>query len=173
MHMVERHQQMCLAVVSSEDPKRERLPSLTGFEHTADPGSQWDRTLGIPAQARVFHTNTRSVRARARGERVMSNPTRVRSKDTALSIDEASFRARILSSSATLTSWATARVVKDQNANSSIPELFLDYEAYCRARKLEPLRRKTWLACLKLAGFYTVSGAFPRLRLKGDLLRGT
>jgi hypothetical protein len=46
-----------------------------------------------------------------------------------------------------------------------IDELFNDYAAFCRGRKLSPLPRKVWLASMKMAGFQTQSGGFVGMKL--------
>jgi len=84
-------------------------------------------------------------------------------------IDGAKLRERILASTSAVTDWASARVLKDRKAGTSvIGEFFSDYEAYCLSRKSRPLPRKVWLASMKMAGFQTQSGGFVGVTLKTD-----
>ncbi len=84
-------------------------------------------------------------------------------------IDRAKLRERILACTATVTDWASARVLKDRKAGPSvIGEFFSDYETYCLNRKTRPLPRKVWLASMKMAGFQTQSGGFVGVKLKTD-----
>jgi hypothetical protein len=76
------------------------------------------------------------------------------------------FRERILRNAVTVADWATARLGRDVKSDSSICELYADYESYCRRESQTPLPRKVWIATMKLAGFETQSGAFVGLLIQ-------
>jgi hypothetical protein len=84
----------------------------------------------------------------------------------ARAIDKAAIRESILRNTVPVTDWATARLLRERNADGCIGELYANYEDYCRREKCPSLGRKTWIAVLKLAGFETQSGAFTGLKLK-------
>lgn len=81
-------------------------------------------------------------------------------------INPAVIRETILANIATLTSWMEACLLIDRNWDSEIPDLFRNYENYCRHGDCRPLPRKTWIAVLKLAGVVTKSGTFSGLRIR-------
>lgn len=81
-------------------------------------------------------------------------------------IDEATVRECILKNAATVTDWAANRLVRKTTGAGIIPELYADYESYCRREKRPPLPRKVWIAALKLAGFKTQSGVFAGLAIR-------
>jgi hypothetical protein len=84
----------------------------------------------------------------------------------AVAISEAAIRECILKNSVTVADWAVGRLERDANSSGVIPELYADYESYCRREKRLPLPRKVWIAAMKLASFETQSGAFAGLTLK-------
>lgn len=91
-------------------------------------------------------------------------------------IDESQLRQRVAANMATVTAWATARVVVDATGAIEISQLYADYESYCRRGKYPPLSRKVWIAAMKLAGFETQSGGFAGLKLRlgsADLARAS
>lgn len=103
-------------------------------------------------------------------DRILLLPKGEQITTTAQTMDASTLQERIVQSSATVTTWAAAHLVRDVKPDIPIPigELFADYEGFCRDEGWPTLSRKVWMGAMKLAGFHTDSGAFANLTLIRD-----